>query len=103
MHSRAKNGLATQQGRSLGKLAGWGYLAPTKKSNISSDSPAHKHIARVNTKVAPDQLQRPVALSNRFSQLYEFGDLNETCVYDTLNDIDCKFSDLEGDLGILWK
>ena len=41
MHSHAKNGVATQQGRSLGKLAGWGYLAPTKKSNISSDRPAH--------------------------------------------------------------
>ena len=48
-------GVAIQQGRSLGKLAGWGYLAPTKKSNISSDSPAHKNIARVNTKAAPDQ------------------------------------------------
>ena len=101
MYSHAKNGVATQQGRSLGKLAGWGYLAPTKKSNISSDSPAHKNIARVNTKAAPDQLQRPVALFNRFSPLYKVGDLNQTCVYDTLNDFDGKFSDLEGDIRIL--
>ena len=101
MHSRAKNRVATQQGRSLGKLAGWGYLAPTKKSNINSDSPAHKNIARVNTKAAPDQLQRPVALFNRFSPLYEVGNLNETCFMTHLNDFDGKFSDLEGGVGIL--
>ena len=101
MHSFAKNGVATQQGRSLGKLAGWGYLAPTKKSNISSDSPAHKNTDSVNTKAAPDQLQRPVALFNQFSPLYEVADLNESCVSDTLSDIDGTFSDLRGDLGIL--
>ena len=101
MHSRAKNGVATQQGHPLGMLAGWGYLAPTKKLSISSDSPAHENIARVNTKVAPDQLQRPVAVSNRFSPLHEVEVFNENSVHDTLNDIDCEFSDLEGDLGIL--
>ena len=101
MHSCAKNEVAIQQGCSLGKLAGWGYLAPTKKSNISSDSPAHKNTDRVNTKAAPDELQTPVALFNRFSPLYEVTDLNETCVSDTLNDFDGTFSYLEGDLGIL--
>ena len=85
MYSHAKNGVATQQGRPMGKLAGWGYLAPTKNLSIISDSPAYKNIAKVNTKVAPDQLQRPVAVSNRFSPLYEVK----------------EFSDLEGDLGIL--
>ena len=49
MHSRAKSGVATQQGRPLGKLAGWGYLAPTKMLSISSDSPVHKNTARVVT------------------------------------------------------
>ena len=101
MYSRAKNGVATQQGRPVSKLAGWGYLAPTKKLNISSDIPVHENIARVNTKVAPDQLQRPAAVFNRFSPLYEVEVFNENCVHDTLNDIDCEFSDLEGDLGIL--
>ena len=76
MHSRAKNGVATQQGCPLGKLAGWGYLAPTKNLSISLDSPAYKNIAKVNTKVAPDQLQRPEAVSNRFSPLYEVEDFN---------------------------
>ena len=33
--------------------------------------------------------------------MYEVRDLNETFVYDTLNDFDGKFADLEGDLGIL--
>ena len=42
MHSHAKNGVATQQGRPLDKLTGWGYLAPTKKLSISLDSPVHK-------------------------------------------------------------
>ena len=102
MNSCAKNGVATQQGRPLGKLAGLGYLAPTKKSGISSDSPAQKiNIARVNTKVALDQLQTPVAVFNRFSPLYGAEIFNETSVHDTLNDIDCEFSDLEGDLDIL--
>ena len=101
MHSCAKNGVASwwvqgtpiSQGRSFGK--------PTKKSNISSDSPAHKNIDRVNTKAAPDELQTPVALFNRFSPLHEVADLNETCVSDTLNDFDGTFFDFEGDLGIL--
>ena len=65
------------------------------------DSPAHKNISRVNTKVAPDHLQRPVAVYNRFSSLYEVEDFNETSVHGTLNNIDCNFSELEGDLGIL--
>ena len=101
MHSHAKNGVATQQRCPLGKLAGWGNLAPTKNLNICPDSPAYKNITKVNAKVTPDQLQRPVAVSNRFSPLYEFEDLNETSVDDILNDIDYKFSDLKGDLGIL--
>ena len=101
MHSCAKNGMAIQEGRSLGELAGWGYLAPTKKSNISSDSPAHQNTDRVNTKAAPDELQTPVALFNRFSPLYEVADLNEICISDTLNDFDGTFSDIEGNLGIL--
>ena len=42
MHSHAKNGVTTQQGRPLGNLSEWGYLAPTKKLSISLDSPAHK-------------------------------------------------------------
>ena len=42
MHSHAKNGVDPQQGRPLGKLAGWEYHAPTKKLSISLDSPAHK-------------------------------------------------------------
>ena len=101
MHSGAKNGVVTQLGSPLGKLAGWGHFAPTKNLNISSESPAYKNITKVNAKVTPDQLQRPVAVSNRFSPLYEVEYLNETSVNDTLNDIDYKFSDLEGDFGIL--
>ena len=93
--------MATQEGRPLGNLAGLGYLAPTKKSSISSDSPAQKNITRVNTKVAPDQLQTPVAVFNRFSPLYGVEVFNETSVHDTRNDNDYEFSDLEGDLGIL--
>ena len=88
MHSRAKNGVATQRGHPLGKLAGWGYLAPIKKSSISSDSPAHKNTVKVNTKVALDQLQTPVAVFNRFFPLYGVEVFNETSVHDTLNDID---------------
>ena len=67
--------VSTQQGR---KLAGWAYLAPTNNLNISSDRPACKNIAKVNAKVTPDQLQRPVAVytGNRFSPLYEVEDLN---------------------------
>ena len=68
--------LSTQHRRPLGKLAGWGYLAPTKNLNISSHRPAYKNIAKVNAKVTPDQLQRPVAVYNRFSPLYEVEDLN---------------------------
>ena len=52
--------------------------------------PTYKNIAKVNTKVAPDQLQRPVAVSNRFSPLYEVEDFKETSVHDTLNDIVCN-------------
>ena len=90
--------MATQQRRPLGKVAGWGHFAPTKKLNISSDSPAHKNVAKVNTKVALNHLQTPVAVSNRFEPLdeLEFSEISET-----LNDIDYKLSDLEDDLGIL--
>ena len=69
--------------------------------NISSDSPAYKNIAKVKAKVTPDQFQRPVPVSNRFSPLYEVEDMNETSVHVTLDDIDYTFSDVEGDLGIL--
>ena len=46
-------------------------------------------------------MQRAVAVSNTFSPLYEVEVFNKTSVHDTLNDIDCEFSDLEGDLSIL--
>ena len=101
MHSCAKNGVATQQGRPLGKLAGWEYLAPTKMSSISSDSPVHKNTARVVTQVVPDQLQTPVPVFNRFSPLQGVDVSDDDSVCDTLNYVDCEFSDLEGDLGIL--
>ena len=101
MHSRAKNGVATQQGLPLGKLAGWEYHASTKKASVSSDSQAHKNTARVSTRVVPDQLQTPVPVFNRFPPLQEVEVSNETSVHDTLNDIHCEFSDIEGDLGIL--
>ena len=99
--SHAKSGVAIQQGRPLGKLAGWEYQVPTKKASVSLDSPAHKNTARVSTKVVPDQLQTPVPVFNRFSPLQEVEVSNETSVNDILNDIQCEFSDLEGDLGIL--
>ena len=101
MHSRAKNGVATQQGRPLGKLAGWEYLAPTKNKSISSDSPAHKNTARVVTQVVPDQLQTPVPVFNRFSPLQGVDVSDDDSLSDTLNYVDCEFSDLEDDLGIL--
>ena len=69
--------------------------------NISSDSPAYKNTTKVKANVTPDQFQRPVPVSNRFSPLCEVADLNENSVDDTLDDIDYKFSDLEGDLVIL--
>ena len=51
--------------------SGRGHVAPTKNLSNSSDSPACKNSAKVNFKVAPDQLQEPVAVFNRFSPLYE--------------------------------
>ena len=101
MQNHAENGVATWQGRPLGKLAGWGYLAPTKKLTISSDSPVHKNTASVVTQVALDQLQTPIPVSNRFSPLYAIDVSSDICVHDTLNYTDCELSDLEGDLGIL--
>ena len=83
MPSHAKNGVATQQGHPLGKLAGWGHLVPTKDLNISSDTPAYKNTTKVKANVTPDQFHRPVPVSNRFSPLYEVVDLNETSVDDT--------------------
>ena len=58
MHSRAKNGVATQQGCPLGKFAEWGHVAPTKHLNISSDSPAYKNTTKAYANVTPDQSQR---------------------------------------------
>ena len=101
MHSHVKNGVATQQRHPPGKLAGWGYLAPTKNLNISSDSPAYKSTTKVKANVTPNQFHRPVPVFNRFSPLHEVVDLKESSVNDTLDDIDYKFSDHEGDLGIL--
>ena len=85
----------------MGKLAGWGYLAPTKKLSVSLDSPVHKHTASVVTQVAPDQLKTPIPVSNRFSPLHGIDVCNDINVHDTLNYTDCELSDLEGDLGIL--
>ena len=67
--SHGKNGVATQQGRPSGKLAGWEYHAPTKKASVSSDSPAYKNTARVSTKVVTDPLKTPVPVFKRFSPL----------------------------------
>ena len=85
MHSHAKNGVATHQGRPLSKLAGWGYLAPTKKLSINSDSPVYKNTARVVTQVVPDQLQTPVPVYNRFSPLQGVDVSDDDSVCDTLN------------------
>ena len=47
-------------------------------------------------------MQKPVAVSKRFSPLYEVKELGqEINIDDTLNDSDYEFSDLEGDLDIL--
>ena len=86
MQSCARNRVATQQRHPQGKLAGWGHIAPTKNSSISSDSPACKNTTKVNVKVAPDHIQEPVAVFNRFSPLYKIEVLSQRItVDDTLN------------------
>ena len=100
--SVAKNRVTMQQGRIQGKLAGWGHIIPIKSQRFSSDSPACINTAKVNVKVAPDHLQEPVAVTNRFTPLFEVDEFGqEVNVIYTLYDINYEFSDLECNLAIL--